>query len=259
MNFQNLLNQFTGSNTNSSSSSQGSKSSGLSSGLMGGAAAGGVMGLLVGSKKGRKFAGKAATIGGAALIGGIAFKAYKNWQQNNQPSTGNNLHQNPMNRSGQNVSHGSANHSNDSFAYNSAPTSHHSGDQVSQQDVSEDFQLTLIKSMIGAAKSDGHIDEVEQKRIFDAVEQMSLSSQMKGLVFDLLRQPIYVEELAHGAQGMEQKSEVYLASCLAIDLDNISEHNYLNKLAGALGLPLDLAEQIKSQAKQALDSERVLN
>lgn len=51
---------------------------------MGGAAAGGVMGLLVGSKKGRKFAGKAAAVGGAALIGGIAFKAYKNWQQNNQ-------------------------------------------------------------------------------------------------------------------------------------------------------------------------------
>jgi uncharacterized membrane protein YebE (DUF533 family) len=113
--------------------------------------------------------------------------------------------------------------------------------------------------MIGAAKSDGHIDEVEQKRIFDAVEQMSLSSEMKGLVFDLLRQPIYVEELAHNTHGMEQKSEVYLASCLAIDLDNASEHNYLHKLASALGLPMDLADQIKSQAKQALDSERVLN
>ena len=58
---------------------------------------------------------------------------------------------------------------------------------------------------------------------------------------------------------MEQKSEVYLASCLAIDLDHQSEHNYLNKLAGALGLPLDLADQIKTQAKQALDSERMLN
>jgi uncharacterized membrane protein YebE (DUF533 family) len=82
---------------------------------------------------------------------------------------------------------------------------------------------------------------------------------MKALVFNLLRQPIYVEELAHGAQSMEQKSEVYLASCLAIDLDNPSEYSYLDRLATALGLPLELAEQIKSQAKQALDSERVLN
>jgi uncharacterized membrane protein YebE (DUF533 family) len=113
--------------------------------------------------------------------------------------------------------------------------------------------------MIGAAKSDGHIDEIEQKRIFDAVEQMSLSSEMKGLVFDLLRQPIYVEELAHNAQNMEQKSEVYLASCLAIDLDNSCEHNYLSKLATALGLPSELAEQIKVQAKEALDTDKVLN
>ena len=231
MNFQNLLNQFTGSSTGHSSTRQNTKSSGLTSGLMGGAAAGGVMGLLVGSKKGRKFAGKAATVGGAALIGGIAFKAYKNWQQNNQQSS----------------------------LQSTTPPLHYSGDQATSTEISQDFQLTLIKAMIAAAKSDGHIDEVEQKRIFDAVEQMSLSSEIKGLVFDLLRQPIYVEELAHGAQGMEQKSEVYLASCLTIDLDNPAEHSYLNKLAGALGLPMDLAEQIKSQAKQALDNERVLN
>jgi uncharacterized membrane protein YebE (DUF533 family) len=215
MNFQNLLNQFTGSNTSSSSTQHNTKGSGLGSGLMGGAAAGGVMALLVGSKKGRKFAGKAATVGGAALIGGIAFKAYKNWQQNNQQSSTVN--------SGHNTGYSSQ--------HIAAPQYHDSGNQRSVPEVSQDFQLTLIKAMIGAAKSDGHIDEVEQKRIFDAVEQMSLSSEMKGLVFDLLRQPIYVEELAHNTHGMEQKSEVYLASCLAIDLDNASEHNYLhNKL-----------------------------
>jgi uncharacterized membrane protein YebE (DUF533 family) len=247
MNFQNLLNQFTGSSNSSSSTPQNSKSSGLSSGLMGGAAAGGVMGLLVGSKKGRKFAGKAATVGGAALIGGIAFKAYKNWQQNNQQSAAVNSEQ----VSGQ--------VSGNTSAPSPAPQSHNDGNQTSTPEISQDFQLTIIKAMIGAAKSDGHIDDVEQKRIFDAVDQMSLSSEMKALVFDLLRQPIYVEELAHGAQSMEQKSEVYLASCLAIDLDNPSEYSYLDKLATALGLPLELAEQIKSQAKQALDSERVLN
>lgn len=243
MNFQNLLNQFTGSSNSSSSTSQNTKSSGLGSGLMGGAAAGGVMGLLVGSKKGRKFAGKAATVGGAALIGGIAFKAYKNWQQNNQQSA---VHT-PTNNVANSSEHYPTQQLNDS------------DNQASFPEISQDFQLTIIKAMIGAAKSDGHIDDVEQKRIFDAVEQMSLSSEMKALVFDLLRQPIYVEELVHGAQSMEQKSEVYLASCLAIDLDNPSEYSYLDKLATALGLPFELAEQIKSQAKQALDSERVLN
>ncbi|MGK0306862.1 MAG: uncharacterized membrane protein YebE (DUF533 family) [Gammaproteobacteria bacterium] len=243
MNVQSLINQFTGSSNSSSSTQHNTKSSGLGSGLMGGAAAGGVMALLVGSKKGRKFAGKAATVGGAALIGGIAFKAYKNWQQNNQTSSEIN--------SGQISGH--------IQRQSEAPQSQHSNNQVSAPEISQEFQLTLIKAMIGAAKSDGHIDEIEQKRIFDALGQMSLSNEMKGLVFDLLRQPIYIEELAHNTQNMEQKSEVYLVSCLAIDLDNICEHNYLDKLATALGLPLDLAEQIKNQAKQALDNSRILN
>jgi uncharacterized membrane protein YebE (DUF533 family) len=243
MNFQNLINQFTGSSNSNSSTQHNTNSSGIGSGLMGGAAAGGVMALLVGSKKGRKFAGKAATVGGAALIGGIAFKAYKNWQQNNQPSSDVNSGQITGNISKQSPT----------------PQYQYSGNQVSAPEISQEFQLTLIKAMIGAAKSDGHIDEIEQKRIFDALEQMSLSNEMKGLVFDLLRQPIYVEELAHNAQNMEQKSEVYLASCLAIDLDNPCEHNYLSKLATALGLPSELADQIKSQAKEALDSERVFN
>ncbi|MFT7413171.1 MAG: uncharacterized membrane protein YebE (DUF533 family) [Paraglaciecola sp.] len=88
---------------------------------------------------------------------------------------------------------------------------------------------------------------------------MSLSREMKALVFDLLRQTIYVEELTHGAQSMEQKSEVYLASCLAIDLNNHSEYSYLDRLATALGLPFELAEQIKNQAKEALDNEKVLH
>jgi uncharacterized membrane protein YebE (DUF533 family) len=243
MNFQNLLSQFTGSSNSSSSTQQNAKSSGLGSGLMGGAAAGGVMALLVGSKKGRKFAGKAATVGGAALIGGIAFKAYKNWQQNNQPSS--------------DVNSGQI--SEPILRQIPAHQSQFSGNEISMPEISQEFQLTLIKAMIGAAKSDGHVDEIEQKRIFDALDQMSLSTEIKGVVFDLLRQPIYVEELAHNAQNMEQRSEVYLVSCLAIDLDNSCEHNYLNKLATALGLPLDLAEQLKSQAKEALDSERVLN
>ena len=136
MNFQNLLNQFTGSSSNSSSTRHNTKSSGLGlgSGLMGGAAAGGVMGLLVGSKKGRKFAGKAATVGGAALIGGIAFKAYKNWQQKNQQTS----------------AHSPENNLGDNSAHNPAAPPHYAGDKAVPQEVSQDFQLTLIKAMIGA-------------------------------------------------------------------------------------------------------------
>ena len=60
-------------------------------GLVGGLAAGGLLGVLVGNKKVRKTAGKMATgavgLGGAAILGAVAFNAYKNWQGGKEPPT----------------------------------------------------------------------------------------------------------------------------------------------------------------------------
>ena len=184
------------------------------------------MALLVSSKSARKLAGTAATYGGAALLGGLAYKAFKNWQQNN---------------SRQVASHTGAQHlmlKNDSA--------------FSNVTLSTEFQLTLIKAMIAAAKADGHIDELEQQRIYKAVEQMDLPMETKGVLFDLLRKPISIEELAKGVVNMEQRSELYLASCLVINPDHPAEQSYLDQLALALQLPKDLAHQLQWQAQEAM-------
>jgi uncharacterized membrane protein YebE (DUF533 family) len=181
------------------------------------------MTLLVGNKSARKFAGKAATYGGAAVLGGLAYKAFQNWQQNGNSQAG--------------AAAGSANSAipdRDAFAIDG--------------ELPPAFELTLIKAMIAAAKADGHVDAVEQQRIFKAVEQMDLSVETKGRVFDLLRQQISVEELAGGADSMEQKSELYLASCLAIDPDSPSEQAHLERLAAALQLPDGLTDELHRQA-----------
>jgi uncharacterized membrane protein YebE (DUF533 family) len=75
---------------------------------------------------------------------------------------------------------------------------------------------------------------------------------MKALVFDLLRHPISVEEITQGLENMEQKSELYLASCLVINPDHPSEQAHLDNLAMALKLPPDLAKQLQWQANQAM-------
>lgn len=227
MNLQNLLNQFAGSHLNQNTSSSighglGQLTNKIPGGIAGGAAAGGMMALLMSNKKARKFAGKAATVGGAALLGGLAYTAYKNWQANGQ--TG-----------------------------GAAAISGQLPNEQAMQNPSADFQLTLVKAMIAAAKADGHIDAEEQQRIFDAVDQMALDNEVKGVVFDLLRQPIGIAELTVGLDNLEQKSEVYLASCLAINPDHPSEKAFLQALAQALALPTSLAEQIQFQAQQAFD------
>jgi len=226
MNLQNLLNQFTGANANPNTTA--GLGGGLDQlaqkipgGLAGGAAAGGIMALLLSSKSARKFAGKAATVGGTALLGGLAYSAFKNWQANSQQSA--------------------------------TDTSSVVPNEQQLQNPSADFQLTLVKAMIAAAKADGHIDSEEQQRIFDAVDKMDLDNEVKGVVFDLLRQPISLTELTQGLQSLEQKTEVYLAACLAINPEHPSEKAYLEQLAQALALPAGLPEHIQLQAQQAFE------
>jgi uncharacterized membrane protein YebE (DUF533 family) len=185
-------------------------------GLAGGAAAGGIMALLMSSKSARKIAGSAATIGGAALLGGLAYKAYKNWQYTNASEDVN------VDRA---------------FSLRGLQQT--------------EFQLTLIKAMIAAAKVDGHIDEVEQQRIFKAVDHMELSPETKGLVLDLLRRPITIDEVVKGVTGLEQKSEIFIASCMVLDPDLPVEQIHLSQLASAMRLPYGLAEQLRLQAQQA--------
>ena len=237
MSLENFLNQFLGSTKAAPASSDkrgrgmgetlNSLSSGIPGGLAGGAAAGGIMALLIGNKSARKYAKKAATYGGAAMLGGLAYRAYQQWQENNAGRV-------PATPASDDVGL-----SRQEF---SAPP-------ASMQPA---FELTLVKAMVAAAKADGHIDSKEQQRIFEAVEQMDLSAELKGQVFDFLRKDISAEGLAREVTTMEQRSELYLASCMAIKLDHPSERAYLNDLASALQLPEGLSQQLEAQVQQAL-------
>ena len=223
MNMRAILNQISSGSADKSPQSNGiggtleKITSQLPGGLAGGAVAGGIMSLIMSNKSARKVAGTAATYGGAALLGGLAYKAYNNWQSSKQE-------QMPI--------------SEQSF---SAP-----------EMLSSHYQLALIKAMIGAAKADGQIDADEHNRIFSSIDEMSLSMENKALVLDLIRQPISIEEISQSAVTMEQKTELYLVSCMVSDPDHPAETQWLSNLAGALELPQDLAMQLQLQAKQHL-------
>ncbi len=240
MSLNQLFNQFLGSaNPAQAGQAGGAQDSGstlskitsqIPGGLAGGAAAGGIVALLMGNKSARKFAGKAATYGGAAMLGGLAFKAYQNYKDNSSQQA-----QAPA-------------------AANSSAQSEQTFHQQALVDSSASqapFELTLIKAMIAAAKADGHIDTEEQGRIFQAVEQMNMSAEHKGIIFDFLQQDVSVPDLVANINSIEMKSELYLASCLVIDPDQASERAHLDQLATALQLPADLSQQLEWQAQQA--------
>jgi len=146
VNVQNILNSFNQNQAPNTAADESSPLASISSmlpgGLAGGAAAGGVMALLLGSKSTRKMAKKVATIGGSAVLGGLAYKAYGNWQQNRaieqtQPATTQDIEQAAQ----------------ISLALNDqSTTAEHSA-----------LSMTLIKTMVAASKSDGNIDAFEHK------------------------------------------------------------------------------------------------
>ncbi len=192
-------------------------------GMVGGLAAGSLFGLVAGNKKVRKTAGNlaggAATIGGAAALGALAFKAYQSWQG--------------------------------SGAAPPAPGQAASFEPEAQIAANGDaFPVVLVKAMIAASNADGHIDGEEQAAIFSKVEEMNLDAADKALIFDTLQNPPSVQDIANLAAGVEQACEIYLVSRMAIDPDHPSEQMYLQELAEHLSLPDGLAAQLEQQLAQ---------
>ncbi len=235
MNPQNLLEQFLGPDAANraggalQNAKSGLANSGLT-GVAGGVAAGGLLGVLLGNKKARKSVGKVAGgvvgYGGAAALGALAYRAYRNWEtgkQAPQPA--------PAGAAPEALPQESKFRPEAAPARNGRP-----------------FELALVMAMIAAANADRHIDADEQKLIFERVEALPLDAEDKGFVFDALANPPSLQDIAELAHGPEQAVELYLASRLAIDPDHPMERAYLEALAGRLALPEDLVSQLEAEA-----------
>ena len=101
--------------------------------------------------------------------------------------------------------------------------------------------------MIAAANADGHMDEKELQAVFGSLNELQLDAGDKALIFDTLRKPPDIDTIAGFADGLEQSTELYLVSRLAIDPDHPAEKTYLKKLSNRLNLPHGLVMQIESQ------------
>jgi len=123
------------------------------------------------------------------------------------------------------------------------------GDDEEKADYHKEIYL-LLKAMINAAKSDGSIDAIEQKKIMEFMGEMSKVEQMF-VEYEM------EQELNLGAFLKEipksMAEQVYYMSLFAIDLDVESERAYLEKLAEGLNLSRDSINSIhKSLAVEAL-------
>jgi uncharacterized membrane protein YebE (DUF533 family) len=198
--------------------------SGMAGGLAGGLAGGALTGLLA-NKKGREIAGSALKVGGIALAGGLAYKAYQSYR---------NKQSGALQTADTRMASGAAAVDQSAFI----PPNQ---DVVAQQSLS----LLLLKAMISAAKADGNIDHGESSRIMSEINRLRLEPEEKALLFDEYSRPVDIQALAAEVQTQEQAVEVYAASLLVIDEQDARVAQYLQSLAAALGLTPALADEIQ--------------
>ncbi len=186
-------------------------------GMKKGAIAVGVLALLLGTGAGRRITGSALKIGSLAAIGGIGWKAYQNWQQQNA----------------------------DQAAQEAAETQLIPINELSEKDANE-RSLILLKAMIAAAKSDGHINKKEVEIIHKQIDKLGLSKEIASLLEEEISKPLDIKEVAALAENKAIAAEIYLVSAIVTDKENSMEREYLSSLAQSMQLPDSLVAQLDS-------------
>jgi uncharacterized membrane protein YebE (DUF533 family) len=191
-------------------------------------ATGAVLAVLLGTGAGRAVTGSALKLGGLAAVAGLAYKAFQNYQSGKQPAE-------------------AAAHEPELLPAPEDTSFHPSQAPQGEQE----FALALVRAMIAAAKSDGHIDDEERRKIADKLSLFGIGAEAEKFLIEELERSDILSELVAAAKTDAQKIELYTASRLAVNPDSRSERGYLDLLAGRLGLPDALVEHVEATVVEA--------
>jgi uncharacterized membrane protein YebE (DUF533 family) len=195
----------------------------------------GLAGLLFGRRKKGGLTGNLVKLGGLAVIGGLAYKAFQN-KQVGQPVEGSAQSPSPP---GAAPDKGAAVKTIESVPETSR------FHPVSQ---TEDDAMLFLRTMVAAAAADGQIDEAERSRIVKGLTEAGIDPESSRWLETEMASPADVEELAANIDDPEKAAQVYAAARIAIDPDTIQEREFLNQLAAALDLEQAVRAQIDDTA-----------
>jgi uncharacterized membrane protein YebE (DUF533 family) len=187
-----------------------------------GAALGGLGALILGTGAGRSIAMSAAKLGALALIGGLAYKAYQNYQQGRPLISGPDTPQ-------------------------PAPA----GSGFEPAEVSHDDARRMIRCMIAAAAADGRLDSDEQQKIVGNLQTAGLDAGAEEFLAREMNAPASIDELAQGITSEQQAVKLYTAARIAIDPDTTAEQSFLYQLGMRLGIDEELMAHVDAQARAA--------
>lgn len=203
-------------------------SSGIGGGLAGGVAGGALLSALA-SKRGKKTAKTLLQAGGLAAVGGLAWKAYKNYQQSaNQPTAGKQQEIHAAHWRGLEEGRFAA---------------------ISQQK-SNGQGILLLRAMISAAMADGQLSALEQAKIFAEVNNLELTNEERNTLFEELANPWDIDDFRLKVIDPVIAIEVYTAAMMTVDQNCEQGRHYLGDLSMALGIPDPLVASLRARLQQ---------
>jgi uncharacterized membrane protein YebE (DUF533 family) len=192
-------------------------------------------GLLFKGRKKGKLTGNLVRLGGLAVIGGLAYKAYQNQQAAKGLAGG-----------GADASTPPASETHEAVAQSALSLPETSRFHPVSQ--TEDDALLFLRTMVAAASADGHIDQAERSRIVKGLIEAGIDPEASHWLESEMTSPADVEELAANVNDPDKAAQVYAAACIAIDPDTIQEREFLHQLAEALDLDPAIRSQIDETA-----------
>ncbi|HKG77490.1 MAG TPA: DUF533 domain-containing protein [Beijerinckiaceae bacterium] len=207
------------------------------------AAAAGLAGLLLSSRQGRGLAGNLAGLGGLALIGGLAYRAFQNHQAGR-----------PLLDTG---APGQADTPQPAAvtAPPTAPPSPPAFDAAAFDPASanDDDAVLFLRAMVAAAAADGQVSPDERARIVEGVNRAGLTPDAARWLEGEIAAPLTVDDIADRVQTPEKAAQVYAAARLAIDPDTLQEREFLRQLAESL----DLSPQLRAHIDDTVSGVKV--
>ena len=151
--------------------------------------------------------------GGVEELGNAALKAYNNWRAKNSKAA--------------------SSPQSTALDFGTLPAA-----------IQEEHSRAILSAMVAAAKADSVFDEHERRLILEETRKAG-DTAITAWVQQEINKPLDVDAVAHLATTPEMVTEIYLASLLVIDEQNVVEKNYLDLLATKMNLNPQLREELE--------------
>lgn len=178
-------------------------------------------GILLGGRKPRITVPFDFKLSGVDLVGGLAYRAWRDWKANRRPA----LDAEPDLI---NIPRGTT------FLPMKASKV-------------ESLGRKLVRAMIAAAKADGRITHHECVRLREWLGQQGCLDADRDFIEFELRNPLDVNAVAKSADSLEIAAGIYLASQFALEPGGVAEWFYLHRLATRSGLDPDFVAHLRAQ------------